>query len=145
ARVNSMIWTPENILAMAPDAGSARAGRELSTPRPWSNLGADDRALWGECKGSGKTPYQTQVDRGGPAFQCSCPSRKLPCKHALALFLLWAGAPGDFPTGTPPARVSEWLERRDRRASRKPEGFKLPAEAPPRPAGAAAPAAEGVG
>src|SRR5437870_4326233 len=137
-----MTWTPENILALAPDVSAARAGRELSTPRPWSNLGADERALWGECKGSGQTPYQTQVDRGGPAFQCSCPSRKLPCKHALGLFLLWVGAPGDFPTGAPPVRVSEWLERRDQRASRKAEGGNPPAETPPPPAGAEAAAPE---
>src|SRR5262245_46620980 len=125
-----MTWSTEQILALAPDAASAKAGRQLAVPRPWSNLGADNRALWGECKGSGQTPYQVQVDREGPAFQCSCPSRKLPCKHALGLFLLWAGTPGDFPPRTPPARVREWLERRDQRAARKAVDGRPPSEAP---------------
>jgi hypothetical protein len=30
------------------------------------------------------------VDTGGRRYQCSCPSRKFPCKHALALLFLWA-------------------------------------------------------
>jgi SWIM zinc finger len=51
--------------------------------------------VWGLCAGSGKRPYQTVVDLTGPAYKCSCPSRKFPCKHALALLLNWAddGAP----------------------------------------------------
>ncbi len=59
----------------------------------------------GLCAGSGKDPYQTVVDLG-PRYQCSCPSRKFPCKHALALLLSWAkgtvpeqAAAADFATG----------------------------------------------
>ena len=49
-----------------------------------------DGLLWGECQGSGKTPYRVTVDTGGRRYQCSCPSRKFPCKHALGLLFLWA-------------------------------------------------------
>jgi hypothetical protein len=125
-----MTWSTEQILALAPDASSAKAGRQLATPRPWSNLGADDRALWGECKGSGEAPYQVQIDREGPAFQCSCPSRKLPCKHALGLFLIWVGTPAELPPGAAPARVREWLKRRDQRAARKAIEGRTPSGAP---------------
>ncbi|WP_304455679.1 SWIM zinc finger family protein [Nocardiopsis sp. YSL2] len=48
-------------------------------------------AVWGECKGSGSKPYLAAVHMdGGPAFKCSCPSRKIPCKHVLGLLALWA-------------------------------------------------------
>ncbi|WP_150241910.1 SWIM zinc finger family protein [Nocardiopsis quinghaiensis] len=49
-------------------------------------------AIWGECRGSGAKPYLAAVHldgAGGTAYKCSCPSRKIPCKHALALFALW--------------------------------------------------------
>ncbi len=44
----------------------------------------------GLCQGSGRQPYQARVDLAEPAFKCSCPSRKFPCKHGLALLLLFA-------------------------------------------------------
>nr|WP_231747316.1 SWIM zinc finger family protein [Auraticoccus cholistanensis] len=46
--------------------------------------------MWGRCQGSGRTPYQVSVDLVAPAWRCTCPSRKVPCKHALALLLLWS-------------------------------------------------------
>src|SRR5437660_1496499 len=84
-------WTTEQILALAPDAGSAKAGKELASPRKWLTLGQEGQAAWGECQGSGAHPYQTKIDLSEPAFQCTCPSRKFPCKHALGLFLLLEG------------------------------------------------------
>ena len=46
--------------------------------------------IWGLAKGSGKKPYQTQVDIVEFAYKCSCPSRKFPCKHALGPMFLAA-------------------------------------------------------
>src|SRR5690349_4155482 len=54
--------TPESVLALAPDESSAKAARGLVAPAQWPSLGFDDTAVWGECKGSGSKPYQTQVD-----------------------------------------------------------------------------------
>src|SRR5215212_5987363 len=103
---------------LAPDAASLRAARGLAKPGPWADTGHDDRAAWGACKGSGEEPYRVQVDLAGPAFRCSCPSRKLPCKHALALLLMWAEQPGTVPAGERPAEVHEWLAERAERAER---------------------------
>ncbi|MBD0269487.1 MAG: SWIM zinc finger family protein, partial [Cyanobacteria bacterium Co-bin8] len=83
-------WTPEQVLALAPDAASAKNGRGLAIGHKWFTLGTHQSAVWGECQGSGKNPYRTQIDLSEPAFRCSCPSRKFPCKHGLALFLLLA-------------------------------------------------------
>ena len=114
-----MTLTVEEVLALAPDDASAKAARGLVSPAKWPLLGADDAAAWGECQGSGSKPYQTQVDLSGPAFRCSCPSRKFPCKHGLALLLLRAEHGGRFVAGPPPAWVSEWLASRGERAQKK--------------------------
>ncbi|MBV8858357.1 MAG: SWIM zinc finger family protein [Acidobacteria bacterium] len=113
-----MSFSPEQIIALVPDAPSARAGRALATARKWPALGCDERAVWGECQGSGKEPYRTQIDLTEPAFRCTCPSRKLPCKHALGLFLLFAAEGQSFERRDRPAWVAEWLEKRDRRSQR---------------------------
>ena len=106
----TMNWTTEQILALAPDAASAKAGQGLATARKWQTLGADEQTAWGLCQGSGKDPYQTQIDLTEPAFRCSCPSRKFPCKHGLGLFLLLALQPASFKEKRPPDWVVEWME-----------------------------------
>ncbi|SEK78667.1 SWIM zinc finger [Roseateles sp. YR242] len=116
-----MSLTMEGVLALAPDESSAKAARGLTSPAKWPLLGANDAAAWGECQGSGAKPYQTQVDLSGPAFKCSCPSRKFPCKHGLALLLLRAQNAASFTATDAPAWVSEWLASRTERADKKEE------------------------
>jgi SWIM zinc finger len=111
-------WTTEAVESLAPDAASARAGARLGVRGPWSGTGHHESGLWGLCQGSGRQPYQAQVDLRGPAFKCTCPSRKFPCKHALGLMLLWVQDPEAVPAGTPPSWVSEWRDGRTARASR---------------------------
>jgi hypothetical protein len=126
-------WTAERILALAPDAGSASSGKGLSTRKSWLNVQRQGTVLWGECQGSGKHPYQTRLDTSEPAFKCTCPSRKFPCKHGLGLFLLYAAKPADFAETTPPGWVTEWLESRQNRAEKKAEKAEKAASAPPDP------------
>jgi hypothetical protein len=114
-----MPWDDIRVLALAPDAAAARAGREQAAPARWTELGASDAAVWGACRGSGARPYQVCVEPAGPAYRCSCPSRKLPCKHALGLLLLWAQ--DGVPTGAEPEWVSGWLADRAQRARRRAE------------------------
>ncbi|MCH6162147.1 SWIM zinc finger family protein [Streptomyces marispadix] len=59
-------WKAEEVLALAPDDASRRAGSKLSSPGPWSEAGSGDGAVWGLCEGSGSRPYRTVVDLGGP-------------------------------------------------------------------------------
>ncbi|GAU64929.1 hypothetical protein SSP35_01_02660 [Streptomyces sp. NBRC 110611] len=116
-------WTTDQVLALAPDEASRKAGGKLATPGPWSDTGAGRSAVWGLCKGSGKKPYQTVADVKGQAFRCSCPSRKFPCKHALGLLLLWAGTEGAVADGEPPQWAGEWLDnRREHAAGRTDDG-----------------------
>jgi hypothetical protein len=114
-------WTSEQVIALAPDANSIKAAKDLAIARKWGNLGTDQYAVWGECQGSGKKPYQTRIDLSTPAFKCSCPSRKFPCKHALALFLLLADQPKLFTQNTPPDWVTEWLTKREQTSIKRNE------------------------
>src|SRR5512134_1283819 len=114
-------WTAEQILALAPDAAVAKDGKSLAASRKWTALACDADAVWGEIKGSGKTPYQAQIDLTGPAFKCSCPSRKRPCKHALALFLLFDAQPEAFTRSPQPEWVKSYLEGRAKRAEKSKE------------------------
>jgi hypothetical protein len=111
--------TSDQILALAPDAASAKAGSQLSAANKWNGLGRSDGALWGECQGSGKDPYRTQIDLGEPAFKCSCPSRKFPCKHGLGLYLLLAAQPALFNRPDAPPWVIDWLHSRQQRQDKK--------------------------
>ncbi|WP_351235491.1 SWIM zinc finger family protein [Streptomyces sp. NPDC002133] len=113
-------WTAEQVLALAPDAASRKAGSKLGSAGPWSGAGSNGSgAVWGLCKGSGSKPYQTIVDTAGPAYKCSCPSRKFPCKHALGLLLLWAGDEETVRDAEVPAWADEWLAGRRKRAAEK--------------------------
>lgn len=104
---------------MAPDESSRKSGKELAVPTKWGRRAYSKRALWGECQGSGKSPYQTQIDLTNVAFKCSCPSRKFPCKHGLGLLLLFARDPKSFTTESEPTWVTDWLDRRAEREETK--------------------------
>jgi hypothetical protein len=116
-------WSADQVLSLAPDAASRKAGSKLGAAGPWSEAGrCGEGTVWGLCKGSGSKPYQTVVDiadASGPAYKCSCPSRKFPCKHALGLLLLWTGGDGAVPPGEPPEWAEEWMEGRRKRAEDK--------------------------
>ena len=119
-----------HVLALAPDASSAKAAQGLQSLAKWPLLGGNGQALWGHCQGSGSKPYQTQVDLSGPAFKCSCPSRKFPCKHGLALMLLRA-AGQVAEAAEPPEWVSAWLGSRQEKAEKKEAKAAAIAAAPP--------------
>ena len=71
-------WDRERVLALAPDAPSQRTAQSLASSRAWAATGAaaEADAVWGECRGSASAPYRAAVDLTGPAYRCSCPSRK---------------------------------------------------------------------
>lgn len=112
-----MQLTLEQIHALAPDASAIKAGQKLGAPKSWKNTGQNEAAVWGECQGSAL--YQVRVDCSDWAYKCSCPSRKLPCKHVLGLLTLAAQSPDAVPNGEAPEWVTHWLGRRAVRAEQK--------------------------
>jgi hypothetical protein len=124
-----MQLTSDQVLALAPDTSSASAGKKLGNTKNWQSLGMNSEALWGECQGSGKNPYQVKVELASLTSHCSCPSRKFPCKHGLGLLLLAVGkqvSPAD-----PPTWVTDWLTKRQETVARKQERAAKTAEEPP--------------
>lgn len=128
-------YTSEQVIALAPDASSAKSGKDLANRRKWVSAGKNGAvAIWGECQGSGSTPYQTQVDLSTPAFKCSCPSRKFPCKHGLGLLLLFAQDEASFNESDLPPWVASWMESRQERAEKQTQKAAAAKETPVDPA-----------
>jgi len=102
--------TTAQVLSLAPDHAAATAATAAADPAAWSAAGCDDTAVWGQYIAAAGEPYEVAVELVSPAFRCSCPSRKVPCKHCLALLLLHADQ------RIAPARrlgfVEAWLQQR---------------------------------
>lgn len=109
-------WTTEQAASLAADAAALKTAQGVASPRKWTLLGRDDDFVWGLAQGSGAQPYQVQIDLTEPAFKCSCPSRKFPCKHGLGLLLLFASQPAAISTGAKPDWVAEWMAKRAQKA-----------------------------
>jgi len=112
------MFTLDQVIALAPDAASIKAGRTLASSRKWTNIGMNEEAMWGLAPSSGKNPYFTQIHLTEPAFKCSCPSRKFPCKHALALMFMSVNDTSIFTETTQPDWVTEWHTARSSRAEK---------------------------
>jgi hypothetical protein len=129
-----MSWTTADVERLAPDSSSAKDARKNAAPGRWSDLGRTAEAVWGACQGSGKDPYKVKVDLHQFAFNCTCPSRKLPCKHTLALLLLlaeWEKFPIEQPEA--PDWVAAWIEkRREKSKPKEPKEAEEP-KGPPDP------------
>ena len=107
----------DQVIALAPDDNSVKSAQELASSDRWFRYGAGENTVWGECPGSGGRPYQTCIDIAAPAFKCSCPGRKFPCKHGLGLLLFFCRFPETFVCRDIPDWAGHWLQ--SRRASQE--------------------------
>lgn len=122
-------YTPDQIISMAPDSSSASAGKKLASAKHWKSLGQSSEALWGECQGSAL--YQVKIDLSTFTIQCSCPSRKQPCKHGLGLLLLAISGLDAIPLTEQPEWITSWLSRRASASKRKEAPTQKKAETTP--------------
>src|SRR5688572_17958615 len=108
------------VASLAPADKSMLDGRGLIKKGAFRSLSKSDDGtlLFGECKGSGQSPYKVSVDldvADHPVVRCDCPSRQRPCKHGLGLMLAFLSKGGDFKTTTAPKDLLEkrqkYLER----------------------------------
>lgn len=84
-----MIWTNEEILRNSPDALTFERAKDISTTRHWKELIGNEHFIAGECQSTGHQIYKTCIELDTPQYFCSCQSSKLPCKHAIALLLIF--------------------------------------------------------
>lgn len=109
-----MVLTRAAIEAMAPDQSALKAAAGLLKPAKWPLRAISGGLIWGECQGSGANPYRVAADLDDPGSKCTCPSRKFPCKHALALMWMHVDDPAGFQAGAVPDWVQDWMARRRR-------------------------------
>ncbi|MFN2140052.1 MAG: hypothetical protein ACK2U5_06200 [Candidatus Promineifilaceae bacterium] len=102
-------WTTEQMLSLAPDALMARAAERLANPHGWLSLGCAGGVMWGEFPNANKEPYRVLATLPDLAFQCDCPARKQPCRHAVGLALLAARESEPFVRIQPPGWVLKGL------------------------------------
>ena len=115
--------TPEQVIALADSDSLKKNVQKLAKAGVWLTLDANERAIWGEIKGSAREPYQVRADLQETAFKCSCPSHQQPCKHALALLLLYTDEPEAFKSGSAqPQWVTAWISARDGKKVKKESG-----------------------
>src|ERR1700722_8245470 len=107
-----MPLTFERIEALAPDQASLAAARKLMKPSYWPTLTEGEGLAWGECQGSGATPYRVVINEADAGYKCTCPSRKFPCKHTLALMWMRADRSAAFASASVPDWVKDWMSRR---------------------------------
>ena len=111
--------TKEYIEQQAPDLSTIKNAVGLSNKGSFTAHGKneDNDLYFVQCKGSGKNPYYVSADfitENQPIFRCSCPSRKLPCKHSIGLLQeILNGA--DFVVTDAPTDV---LEKRQKQQNR---------------------------
>src|SRR5688572_20194924 len=84
------IFSLDEVKNMAPDRTAFTAAKKIATANNWDQLGQQDKVIWGVAIGSKGDSYYAfaNMTNGGKELECSCPSRKRPCKHVLALLIL---------------------------------------------------------
>lgn len=125
--------TKDYIEKFAPDLSTIKNAQSLIKKGSFQNHGknTEDTLYFAECKGSGKTAYKVSADflkENQPLFRCSCPSRKLPCKHSIAL-LFEILEQKDFPV----AEIPEDLARKREKQVKKIEKAEAEQDQPKKP------------
>ncbi|HMO38856.1 MAG TPA: SWIM zinc finger family protein [Saprospiraceae bacterium] len=113
-----MYWNAQQLAAFAPDTATLERARGIAQPFRWHDLAGNETIVWGEYKTAGDAPFHTVVHLHQPQCYCSCPSRRRPCKHVLALLLLCLQGSDSFRVWYDhPDWVEKWLQRIQKKAA----------------------------
>lgn len=116
--------TEELILSLATNQNAITNAKKIVSSGGFVTLYQTENKdlIFGECKGSGKSGYQTSADFSGdtPIFRCSCPSRQFPCKHSLAIMYAWLNGK-KFETADVPEDVQKKREKIEKRIEKAKE------------------------
>ncbi|MDR6550599.1 SWIM zinc finger family protein [Paenibacillus qinlingensis] len=117
--------TESYVDSLAQNSSAIKNGKDLVKKNSFPLLcqSEDSTIIFGECKGSGKDPYQCSVDmakEGNPVFRCSCPSRQFPCKHNLGLMYAYTSGKS-FTTASVPQDIVDKREKAEKREEKKKE------------------------
>lgn len=124
--------TEDYIASLAPNASAVTNGKKISKTGGFVSLhkSPDSTLYYGECSGSGKSLYSTSVDfidEASPVCRCSCPSRQIPCKHAIGLlFEILSGK--TFEEGEVPEDIAKKREKKANAEEKKKERESKPSK-----------------
>ena len=124
--------TEDYIASLAPNASAVTNGKKISKTGGFVSLhkSPDSTLYYGECSGSGKSLYSTSVDfidEASPVCRCSCPSRQIPCKHAVGLlFGILSGK--TFEEGEVPEDIAKKREKKANAEEKKKERESKPSK-----------------
>lgn len=104
-----MTFNREQILALAPDAASAKSSEKIAMAASWLECNKNGDVIWGEFKGSAN--YQVRATITSQKFKCNCPSRKLPCKHSVGILLKHFDMPDYFNLKDIPDAINDWYKK----------------------------------
>lgn len=112
----------DQVEQIIPDASSAKSAKKLAKFEVWNNIsGSTDQWIWGEIQGS--AIYQSAVFLPELKCECSCPSFKRPCKHALALLFVYTEYQDKFTVQSDeqsiPDRVQKWRDKKTKTLEKK--------------------------
>ncbi len=122
--------TKEYIEQQAPDLSTVKNAVSLSNKKSFilHSKTDDDTLYFAECKGSGKNNYKVSADfsvANQPVFRCSCPSRKLPCKHSIGLLQEISNGV-EFTVAEIPDDVKSKREKAEKREAKKADAIANP-------------------
>lgn len=112
----------DQVEQIIPDASSVKSAKKLAKFEAWNNIsGSTDQWIWGEIQGS--AIYQSAVFLPELKCECSCPSFKRPCKHALALLFVYTEYQDKFTVQSDeqsiPDRVQKWRDKKTKTLEKK--------------------------
>ncbi|MFW1840352.1 MULTISPECIES: SWIM zinc finger family protein [Acinetobacter] len=112
----------DQIEQIIPDTSSAKSAKKLAKFEAWNNISAStDHWIWGEIQGS--AIYQSAIFLPELKCECSCPSFKRPCKHALALLFVYSEYQDKFIVQSDeqniPDRVQKWRDKKTKTLEKK--------------------------
>lgn len=124
-----MYWNPQTLQSAAANATALERARGIAYAFRWESIFGNETLLWGYYK-TGVEPFNTAVHLHKLMFTCSCPSRQRPCKHVLALVMLYLQGADAFQVWHDyPDWVENWLEKQDKptaKAQEKPVRIEPP-------------------
>lgn len=116
--------TETYIDALAPNASAVKNAKDLLKKRKFNRFhrSADATIIFAECAGSGSVPYECSADfvnAEKPVLRCSCPSRQLPCKHALGLLYAHLDNEDQFSEAPVPESLASKREKAAKQEEKK--------------------------
>jgi len=102
----------EKILKLSKNRTTIHQAQKLSKSSYWKVWNKKGAYLWANFKGKSIQSYQPYIELSDPIkFKCNCSSRQNPCKHGLALLLLYQDQHEDFKTvDSFPKGLVDWIK-----------------------------------